>query len=104
MGQLSLPRYSMFMRTPAYSAGGSVAFGLRRRVVIPDQSDTIYEVPPAASNKLWLVSELFYGTKELWWLIAELNNVQDPLALVPSGSQLRIPTRERLSNEGVFNQ
>lgn len=93
----------MFMHTPAYQVGETVLFGLRKRVVMPDDTDVIYEVPPAADCRLWLVSELFFGTQNLWWIIAELNNVKDPLAGVRSGTRLRIPTRERLSDAGVFN-
>lgn len=92
----------MFMRTPIYRTGDGVVFGLRQQVVFQDATDQIYVVPPAANSKLWLVAELFYGVQELWWVISEVNNILDPLVSVPAGTQLRIPRRERLADQGIL--
>lgn len=96
---------SMFARTPVYrsGAGGTLRFGLRRRVILPHESDVYYEVPSAAVRRLWLVSELFYGVSDLWWVLAEVNNVRDPLLSVPAGTRLRIPLRTRLAEEGALD-
>lgn len=91
----------MFAETPIYEVDGEFVFGLRRESVLPDSSDVLYTVPQMLENKIWLVSELFYDIPDLWWVIASVNNINDPLIL-PYGTQLRIPTQVRLANEGIL--
>lgn len=93
----------MFMNTPLYGVGGEVVAGLQRPPTIKDASDLVYVVPPTGTNRFDLISQLFYGTPELWWLIAEVNDIVDPLTGVAPGTTIRVPTRERLSKEGVLN-
>jgi hypothetical protein len=98
-----LVQHSMFLNTPIYNVGGEIVPGLRRPAVLKDTSDTVYTVPLAGAHRLDLISQLFYGTPALWWLIAEVNDIVDPLAEVAPGRVLRVPARERLSKEGVLN-
>jgi len=96
--QLSLDKNSMFIRTPAYSVGGDTVFGLRREVVWPDPTDTIMGVTQATAGKLDLIAYQLYGTADLWWVIAEMNHIIDPMTEVVIGTQLRVPRQDRLFN------
>jgi hypothetical protein len=101
---VELPNYSMFATTPFYMGDdGELVFGLRRDPVLPDSTDKAYTVEQFGKDKLWLISELFYKTKDLWWVISSVNNVVDPLVGVKLGTTLRIPTVERLASEGILN-
>lgn len=94
----------MFAKTPVYGLGGDlVVFGLMRPAVVPDASDELWPVPPAGVPRLDLLADDFYGTPHLWWVIASVNNILDPLVSVPEGTKIRVPTRERLSAEGILN-
>jgi len=93
----------MWLNTPIYEIAGETVHALRRDATVADASDQLYVVPQVAKDRLWLVSELFYGTDELWWVLAEVNNMQDPLIL-DMGTKLRIPLRSRLADEGILNQ
>ncbi len=99
-----MPQYSMYARTPVYDVGNdTVVFGLMRPVVVPDSSDELWIMPSAGEYRLDLLSNDFYGTPHLWWVIASVNNILDPLVAVPTGTELRIPTKDRLAAEGVLN-
>ncbi len=103
--------YSMFSKTPVYhgisaEVDGKVekvlVFGLLRDAVVPDPSDFLFTVPPGAKNRLDLISQKFYNTPELWWAIARVNAMIDPLVGPQDGDLIRIPTQQRLSNLGVL--
>lgn len=98
-----LVQHSMFMNTPLYSVGVEVVAGLQRPPAIKDVTDLVYIVPTSGVNRFDLISQLFYGTPDLWWFIAEVNDIVDPLVGVEAGTTIRVPTRERLSREGVLN-
>lgn len=93
----------MFAETPIYEVGEDIVFGLTRDVVVPDNSDVLYNVPPGGAYRLDLVSNEQYGTPHLWWVIARVNNLIDPLVGVTSGAIIRVPTRARLASEGILN-
>lgn len=101
----------MFSSTPAYDGvdveiEGSrqkvIVFGLMVDAVVPDASDVLYTVPPSGEGRLDLLSQYQYGTTELWWVIALVNNIVDPFVGSAVGDVLRIPRKERLSAEGVL--
>lgn len=102
-GHVVLPIYSMFSSTPVYEVDGEFVFGLRREPVLPHSSDDLWTTTQAAENRLDLVSELFYGVPDLWWVIAAVNSIVDPLTSVPTGTPLRIPKPNRLADEGILN-
>jgi hypothetical protein len=93
----------MFATTPVYEVEDEVLFGLMKDVIIPDASDTLFTVPPGGVNRLDSISMQFYGTPALWWVIARVNNVIDPLLGVGLDQQIRIPTKSRLAAEGILN-
>lgn len=63
---------------------------------IPDEDVVTYEVvggggtsPVGAAERLEDIAARFYGRAEAWRWLARINNIEDPLRLVP-GSRLRI--------------
>lgn len=105
--RVQLPAYSMFAQTPVYEVatddGRQVVFGLLQDIVVPDPTDVVYTVPVGVLFRLDLVSNAFYGAPDLWWVIARVNGLIDPLVGAPVGAQLRIPTKSRLAKEGILN-
>lgn len=101
--RIELPAYSMFATTPVYDVEGTIVFGLMADVIVPDITDQLFIVPLAGVNRLDLISEEFYGTPSLWWVIARVNNIQDPLVSVPVSTTIRVPTKDRLASAGVLN-
>lgn len=100
--QVTLPPMSMFMDTPVgKTTEGDIVFGLLRDAVIPDATDKVYLTPQPGANKGWLISAHCYNTPHLWWALAMVNNMLDPLTEFSSGRELRVPTSQRLSDEGV---
>lgn len=55
--------------------------------------DVYYRVESGHANKLDLVasSDDHYSNEELWWVIAEANDIIDPLD-VPVGTVLKVPS------------
>lgn len=89
----------MFLRTPVHRlSSGDIIFALRREVVGPDPSDSVVEVTQTMENRLDNLAYELYGSAELWWVIAELNHIVDPMTEVVMGTQLRVPSKERLFN------
>lgn len=94
----------MFAKTPVYGLGGDlVVFGLMQPAVVPNASDELWPMPPAGVLRLDLLADDFYGTPHLWWVLASVNNMLDPLVSVPEGTKIRVPTKERLAAEGILN-
>lgn len=102
--RIELPNYSMFSKTPVYDLGSdTVVFGLMQPAVVPDNTDELWVVPSAGVPRLDLLANDFYGTPQLWWVLASVNNILDPLVSVPTGTGIRVPTKTRLAAEGILN-
>lgn len=101
--RVTLPVYSMFADTPVYEVDGNVVFGQLRDPVVPDASDQLYVVTQPGQRRLDAISSLFYSTPHLWWVIALVNRMNDPLLGMPYGTELRIPTKQRLSEAGILS-
>lgn len=110
--RVELPAHSAFVRTPVYSglqaeidgaAEPVVAFGLMFDAVVADDSDELFSVPVGMANRLDLISNQFYGTKNLWWVVASVNNLLDPLVGFVPGELVRVPQKSRLSVLGLLN-
>jgi nucleoid-associated protein YgaU len=66
-----------------------------KTVIKETTSDTFYKVDAGFENRLDLISNMFYGTPKLWWVIANVNNLYNPRE-VKSGIILRIPSRSNV--------
>ena len=93
----------MFAKTDVYTVEGTIVFGLMQDVVVPHSTDTLTKVSPGQEQRLDLISAQSYGTPELWWVIARVNNLIDPEEGFEVAQQIRIPTKERLASLGVLN-
>jgi nucleoid-associated protein YgaU len=105
--RIQLPAYSMWAQTPIHEIdsedGKVIVFALMQDVVVADPSDFLYTVPAGGVYRLDLISHNFYGVPDLWWVIASVNNIIDPLISVPLGTVIRIPTKARLGAAGILN-
>jgi hypothetical protein len=52
---------------------------------------TYYTVVQSTEHRLDLISYIHYNTVDLWWLIAQYNEILDPLEEVVMGRVLQIP-------------
>lgn len=60
--------------------------------------DRFFEVRREHAHRPDLISLMFYGTEQLYWVIAYANQLIDPFAETVVGLKLRIPDRENLFN------
>lgn len=109
--RIELPPYSMFTATPVYDGISVEVEGTRQKVilfgmmvdaVVPDATDEIFRVPAGGDARLDLISQKFYGVPDLWWVIALVNNIVDPLVGAPVGTNIRVPSKSRLASEGIL--
>lgn len=52
-------------------------------------------------ERLDTISHRYYGTSKLWWLIADMNDIQDDLInpfVIPEGYELFIPSLDNIEN------
>ena len=103
LNQVNRPAFSMFSTTAPYVVNGQPVWGLMRPRVSPDVTDQVFTMTSAGQRRLDLVSMVFYQTPELWDIIAQVNNIHDPLVGVAEGSTLRIPLKSRLAALGIVN-
>lgn len=97
----------MFPVTPIYESTSEgepvVVFGLLQDAVVQDPTDLIFTVPIGNVYRLDMISQNFYGVPDLWWVIARVNNVLDPLVGLPLGTRIRVPSKARLAQEGLLS-
>ena len=58
--------------------------------VVESEDDIFHEILMEEENRLDIVSNKYYGTPELWWVIAMANDIIDPLFIRP-GTIVRVP-------------
>ena len=76
-------------------------FGTRQLIKLsPHPSDTFHQVTDADSKRIDLIAYKYYKDVRLWWVIADANDVLNPLEL-QVGSILRIPSYERVMMQVV---
>jgi hypothetical protein len=62
----------------------------------PDDGDIFVTVTKELVNRPDLVSTKTYAIPDLWWVIYEFNNINDPLFGLNTGQILRLPQLERV--------
>lgn len=68
-------------------------------VIKESAKDTFYVVEKGYENRLDLISYKFYGNVFLWWAIASVNHLDNPMK-VDAGIVLRIPAASTLYDSG----
>lgn len=93
-----LSRYNIYRRL--INEDGDEYIETPMRIRIKESSrDSFYAVEMGYVNRLDLISNKFYGTPLLWWAIAIVNNIDNPMDVKP-GIVLRIPTLRNIYNSG----
>jgi hypothetical protein len=65
---------------------------LRNTLVIPEsESDIFLTIEGRFKKRIDLVSQKAYGRPDLGWVIADINNIREPLFDLTVGTELRIP-------------
>lgn len=101
--RIELPPYTMWATTPVYRIKEDVVFGLRADTLVADSSDETYVVQPGFENRLDLIATSVYGIPELWWVLARVNNLVDPMEGFSVHQRIRVPTRNRLASKGLLS-
>ena len=70
-------------------------------VIQETKDDRYFMVDKGLENRLDLISHEVYGTSMLWWAIASMNHLDNPLD-VRAGLVLRIPTIRSINDAGVL--
>ena len=93
-----------FKRNTRYTNGLSsknregVDFLLLRKALVlpPDSGDTLVAIKQEEILRPDLISQKAYGQPDLWWVILEYNNIQDPLFELKESQILKIPAITRV--------
>lgn len=97
-----LSRYGIYKRL--VDEDGNVYIESPNKINIkPSKDDSFYMIESGYENRMDLISYKFYGTPLLWWVIAMMNKIQDPLD-IKVGDILRIPTMRSIYDSGVLNK
>lgn len=91
-------RYSL-RRTTISEYNGTRMYNYPYSPEIPHDIEDKYIVIQQ-SIRLDTLAEKEYGDPKMWWIIAKVNNIQNPLHELPHGTSLRIPSMTNL----VLNQ
>ena len=68
-------------------------------LIKPSSGDRFHRVGVGEDCRLDIISFRYYGTPLLYWAIAEVNDITNPLKIEP-GTVLRIPSQETLYGPG----
>jgi len=67
-----------------------------RAELLRDPTDHVYTVENIYQGRLDMIASVFYNEPRWWWVIAQYNNIIDPVSEITPGRVLAIPTRDRL--------
>lgn len=62
----------------------------------PDPGDTTVAIKQEDCDRPDLISQKAYGQPDLWWVIFEYNNIQDPMFDLKPSQILKIPNIDRV--------
>lgn len=76
----------------------------REPINIPVRSTDIYHrVNSHEVGRLDIIANMYYRNPLLWWVIAQANDIYDPITLIAPGTLLRVPNLETLyGNHGIL--
>lgn len=69
-----------------------------------NERDRYFEVTAEFAHRPDLISLFFYGTEQLYWVIAFVNNMTEPFAQTRVGMRLRIPDRDTVFQTVLVQQ
>lgn len=62
----------------------------------PDITDIFYVVDVGEEYRLDTIANKIYGSTFLWWVLALINDIRNPLTQPEAGQVLRVPTQNRI--------
>lgn len=93
---MKLARTSRYNYAPLYRDDGVEFFGTRPAIRLPPHaSDKFHVVTEADYIRIDLIAWKYYQDVSLWWVIADVNDITNPLEL-QIGMTLRIPALRRV--------
>lgn len=92
-------RYKNVRQIQDESTGKIYHETVNQHFIDESNEDVTYVVNVETTNRLDLISQIYYTTPKYWWVIAQANYIIDPFD-VPYGTILRIPELSSLYNEG----
>jgi hypothetical protein len=90
------------LKNGRYVLGGTSEVGVQtlewwsKAAVKRDPSDLVYFMERKYENRPDMLGYVFYGDPGLWWIIAQYNNILDPVVELVEGTLLLIPTLDRI--------
>lgn len=75
---------------------GFYKFKVLKNMKVDETTDHVYYVESGLQYRLDLISMKFYGTTVFDWVIAEVNNISDPIKDIKVGTKLIVPNPSRL--------
>jgi len=85
------------VRIDAAIKPGESCFDLWRPPDIDMGRYTLYTITEADQGRLDRVAWRVLGDERLWWAIAHVNDIAEPLGAIEPGTVLRIPTVEAIN-------
>lgn len=92
---------SVLQKKTRYVSGGETEVNIRslewweRKVFNPAQDDLRYVVEKHLEFKLPSIATMFLNDPKLWWIIAQYNNILDPVTEIYEGRVLLIPSKDK---------
>jgi hypothetical protein len=102
MTQVTYTPQSTYYQTPQISNYVSYLDFWNGQYILPQGSDSIYQIPGVYNHRPDLLSYELYGTSQLWWVFAlrNPNQLLDPVWDFVSGLTIYIPSKETLTRYG----
>ena len=113
MPPLARSRHARGEARPDYT--GKLVLGLRTRVTLDPADDDIYllvndgDTPSALAARAWPslripanrdpARPLGFSPAELWWVVLDLLELDDPLVPLSTGRRVRLPSADRVQRE-----
>ena len=67
-----------------------------KKKIVESERDSFYTVEPECEDRIDIISYKFYNTPHLWWAIAMMNHIKNPMR-VEAGIILRIPPLDHIT-------
>ena len=95
--KVNLPVQSMFRSTPVYDLDGLLVFGMMIHPTIVEDVSRVALVTRDTITRLDRLSFAAFDTPQLWWAVAEMNDMVDPLTELEINQALRVPSLESVN-------